>query len=232
MPAATGHKHAPEGVNLVVPIELRRSEPGRIPPRLSTTRLLQSLQKLSDILRRTGPVRSTSCPSRAGRFLYPGRNRPLSSPGRTRSVPRYSLFYTIGHLAPFQNGGIGHLAPFCSGQGARMPIQTGCDFPGSSPRAPIGHLAPFVPGTIGHLALFGLHLSDTLRRSRGHTIGHLAPKLSDILRRLALAIGHLAPSYPQNYRTSCAELSDILRRLRCFSSSGTRRGIPLVVVFK
>ena len=139
---------------------------------------------------------------------------------------------TIGHLAPFEIGGIGHLAPFCPDPETRTPMQTGCGPSCLALEPPIGHLALFVPETIGHLALFGLHLSDILRRFVGHTIGHLASKVSDILRRSAPTIGHLAPFYPQKYRTSCAEVSDILRRLKRFSPSGTRRWVPLVVVFK
>lgn len=135
------------------------------------------------------------------------------------------VFLTIGQLAPF-------LCPLLSDNLRRFKkysVHAVVSGPKNPAETTIGQLAPFGPELSDNLRRFYPQVSDNLRRLPPGGIGQLAPKVSDNLRRSALTIGQLAPKRGQNYRTTCAKLSDNLRRLTPKTPCGTHLGWALVV---
>lgn len=149
----------------------------------------------------------------------------------TPSADSVSIFYqitrscTIGQLAPFQGESLSDNLRRCK----NSALQNGsiCRICCVAPT--IGQLAPFWVKLSDNLRRFYPQVPDNLRRLQYLPIGQLAPKLSDNLRRLPLSIGQLAPKKGQNYRTTCAKLSDNLRRFTPKMPCDTRLDWALVV---
>lgn len=135
------------------------------------------------------------------------------------------VLFTIGQLAPFWKGALSdNLRRF-----KNRAVQDGIFRRNHHVMPAIGQLAPFRVKLSDNLRRFYPQVSDNLRRWQSRPIGQLAPKLSDNLRRSAPTIGQLAPKQGQNYRTTCAKLSDNLRRFTLKTPCGTHLGRALVV---
>ena len=135
------------------------------------------------------------------------------------------LFSTIGQLAPFQSAALSDNLRRCK----NSAVQNGIFCLEYRVVPTIGQLAPFRVKLSDNLRRFYPQVSDNLRRSQSRPIGQLAPKLSDNLRRSPPGIGQLAPKKGLNYRTTCAKLSDNLRRFTRKMPCSTHLGRALVV---
>lgn len=134
-------------------------------------------------------------------------------------------FSTIGQLAPFQREPLSDNLRRCRNHAFQDGIFC-CEY---RVVLTIGQLAPFRVKLSDNLRRFYPQVSDNLRRLQSRPIGQLAPKLSDNLRRSPPSIGQLAPKKGLNYRTTCAKLSDNLRRFTRKMPCSTRLARALVV---
>ncbi|ULH14152.1 hypothetical protein MF271_02415 (plasmid) [Deinococcus sp. KNUC1210] len=107
--------------------------------------------------------------------------------------PKKRRFPSIGQLAPFPPRTYRTTCAVWQQKILKRTLQTANGQSCFSIGGTIGQLAPFGLPTIGQLAPFTPKLSDNLRRFGLETIGQLAPKLSDNLRRFDPTIGQLAP---------------------------------------